>query len=113
MITALAGIGTAVALFTVVKRQHEGLAIGFVASRGFEAAVIVVGVVSVLAVVYLREPGATGVEATSRVITQQALVAIKDWTFMIGPGMAGLDALLLGTLMYRSGLCHGSSRRSA
>ena len=102
VITALAGIGTAVALFSIVKRQHEGLAIGFVASRGFEAAVIAVGVVSVLAVVTLRQPGATGVEATSLVITQHALVAVKDWTFMIGPGMAGLNALLLGTLMYRS-----------
>src|SRR4029078_892725 len=61
-----------------------------------------VGVVSVLTVVTLRQPGATGVEATSLVITQQALVAVKDWTFMIGPGMAGLNALLLGTLMYRS-----------
>lgn len=104
IITALAGIGTAVALFSVVKRQHEGLAIGFVASRGFEAALIAVGVVSVLSVVTLRQPGATGVEATSLVITGQALVAVKDWTFMIGPGMAGLNALLLGTLMYRSGL---------
>jgi hypothetical protein len=104
IITALAGIGTAVALFSVVKRQHEGLAIGFVASRGFEAAVIAVGVVSVLSVVTLRQPGATGVEATSLVIAGQALVAVKDWTFMIGPGMAGLNALLLGTLMYRSRL---------
>jgi Domain of unknown function (DUF4386) len=104
IITALAGIGTAVALFSVVKRQHEGLAIGFVASRGFEAAVIAIGVVSVLSVVTLRQPGATGVEATSLVITGQALVAVKDWTFMFGPGMAGLNALLLGTLMYRSGL---------
>jgi hypothetical protein len=104
IVTALAGIGTAVALFSVVKRQHEGLAIGFVASRGFEAAVIAVGVVSVLSVVTLRQPGATGVEATSLVITGQALVAVKDWTFMIGPGMAGLNALLLGTLMYRSRL---------
>jgi len=104
IITALAGIGTAVALFSVVKRQHEGLAIGFVASRGFEAAALAVGAVSVLTVVTLRQPGATGVEATSLVITQRALVAVKDWTFMIGPGMAGLNALLLGTLMYRSRL---------
>ena len=104
VITALAGIGTAVALFSIVKRQHEGLSIGFVASRGFEAAVIAIGVVSVLAVVTLRQPGATGVEATSLVITQRALVAVKDWTFMLGPGMAGLNALLLGTLMYRSHL---------
>src|SRR5713226_4770522 len=30
MIVALAGIGTAVALFPVVKRQNEGVALGFV-----------------------------------------------------------------------------------
>jgi hypothetical protein len=104
IITALAGIGTAVALFSVVKRQHEGLALGFVGSRSFEAAMLAVGAVSVLAVVTLRQPGATGAEATSLLITGQALVAVKDWTFMIGPGMAGLNALLLGTLLYRSGL---------
>src|SRR4029078_9864642 len=63
-----------------------------------------VGVVSVLPVGTLRQPGAPGVEATSLRITGQALVAVKDWTFMIGPGMAGLNALLLGTLLYRSGL---------
>ena len=65
--------------------------IGFVASRGFEAAVIAIGVVSVLAVVTLRQPGATGVEATSLVVTQRALVAVKDWTFMIGPGDGGRE----------------------
>lgn len=102
LVTALAGIGTAVALFSVVKRQHEGLAIGFVTTRIFEAGAIAIGVVSILSVVTLRQPGATGVEATSLVITGRALVAVKDWTFMIGPGMAGLNALLLGTLMYRS-----------
>jgi hypothetical protein len=104
LVTALAGIGTAVALFSVVKRQHEGLALGFVTTRMFEAAAIAVGVFSVLSVVTLRQPGATGVEATSLVITGQALVAIKNWTFIIGPGMAGMNALMLATLMYRSRL---------
>jgi hypothetical protein len=104
LINALACIGTAVALFSVVKRQHEGLALGFVTTRMFEAAVIAVGVVSILSVVTLRQPGAVGVEATSLVTVGSALVAVRDWTFMIGPGMAGLNALLLGTLMYRSRL---------
>ena len=104
LINALACIGTAVALFSVVKRQHEGLALGFVTTRMFEAAVIVIGIVSILSIVTLRQPGATGVEATSLVITGQALVAVRDWTFILGPGMAGLNALLLGTLMYRSRL---------
>ena len=101
LVNALACIGTAVALFPVVKRQSEALALGFVTTRMFEAAVIVIGVVSLLAVVTLRQPGATGTEADSLVIAGQSLVAVRDWTFLLGPNvMAGLNALLLGTLMY-------------
>lgn len=105
VINALACIGTAVALYPVVRRQHEGMALGFVTTRLVEAAVILIGVVSILAVVTLRDPGATGVEATSLVAVGGALVAVRDWTFLLGPGlMPALNALLLGTLMYRSGL---------
>lgn len=107
LINALAAIGTAVALFAVVKRQNEAVALGFVASRLLEAAVIVVGVVSIFSVVTLRQDlaGATGADAASLVTTGQSLVAIRDWTFLLGPGlMAGINALLLGYLMYRSRL---------
>lgn len=107
VVNALACIGTAVALFPVLKRQSETLALGFVTSRVLEAATILVGVVSLLAVVTLRQEfsGATGADVSSLVITGQSLVAVRDWTFLLGPGlMAGLNALLLGTLMYRSGL---------
>lgn len=106
LINAIAGIGTAVALYSVVKRQHEGLALGFVTSRIFEGAVIVIGVVSILAVVTLRQHGAAAGDAASLVPAGRALVAVRDATFLIGPGLipAGLNALLLGTLMYRSRL---------
>ena len=107
LITGLAGIGTAVALYSVVKKQHEGLALGFVTTRIFEAAVIVIGVVSLLAVVTLRQDlaGAAGTDAAALATTGNALAAIYGWTFLIGPGvMAGVNALLLGTLMYRSRL---------
>jgi hypothetical protein len=107
VITALAGIGTAVVLFPVVKRQSEAAALGFVTSRLLEAATILVGVVSLLAVVTLRQDvaGATGTDAASLVTTGRSLVAIRDWTFLLGPGlMAGVNALLLGYLMLRSGL---------
>lgn len=105
LVTALTGIGTAVALFPVVKRQSEALALGFVTARMFEAAVIIIGVVSLLAVVTLRQPGATGAEANSLVIAGHSLVAVRNWTFLLGPNvMAGLNALLLGTLLYKSGL---------
>lgn len=105
LVNALACIGTAVALFSVVKRQHEGLALGFVATRMLEAAVIVIGVVSLLAVVTLRQAGAFGSDVGSLVVVGRALVAVRDWTFLLGPSlMPGLNALLLGTLMYRSRL---------
>lgn len=104
LVNALAAIGTAVALFSVLKRQHEGLALGFVASRMFEAVVISVGVVGILSVVTLRQDGAAGGDAASLVPIGQALVAVHDWAQVLGPGMAGVNALLLASLMYRSGL---------
>lgn len=105
LINAIACIGTAVVLFPVVKRQHEAAALGFVTARMFEAAVIVIGVVSLLSIVTLRQAGAAGPEAASLLAIGQSLVAIRDWTFLIGPGLIpGVNALLLGYLMYRSGL---------
>ena len=107
IVNALACIGTAVVLFPVVKRQNETLALGFVASRTLEAAIIATGVVSLLAVLTLRQEAATlpGADAGALVTAQAALVAVRDWTFLLGPGiMAVVNALLLGTLMYRSRL---------
>jgi hypothetical protein len=105
LITALACIGTAVVLFPVVRQQHEGAALGFVTARVLEAALIVTGIVSMLSVVTLREPDATGAEAISRVVASETLVAVHDWTFQLGPGvMPGVNALLLGYLLYRSAL---------
>jgi Domain of unknown function (DUF4386) len=107
MVNALACIGSAVVLFRVLKRQNETLAIGFITSRVLEAAIISVGVVSLLAVVTLRQDvsGAAGADDASLTTVAAALVAVRDFTFHFGPGvMAGVNALLLGTLMYRSGL---------
>jgi hypothetical protein len=107
IVNALACIGTAVVLFPVVKRQNETLALGFVTSRMLEAAIICIGVVSLFAVVTLRQDmaGAPGADPDSLVTVGASLVAIRDWTFLLGPGvMAAVNALLLGTLMYRSGL---------
>jgi hypothetical protein len=101
MIVALACIGTAVALYPVVKRQNEGVALGFVGARVLEAGTIVICVVSLLSVVSLRRAGA-GADA---LITAQALVAFHDWVFLLGQGtIPAVNALLLGSLLYRSRL---------
>ncbi|HSE09611.1 MAG TPA: DUF4386 domain-containing protein [Nocardioidaceae bacterium] len=82
-------------------------ALGFVTSRMFEAAVIMIGVVSLMAVVTLRQDyaGAAGGDAATLVATGHALVDVRDWTFLLGPGLiSGINALLLGSLLYRSRL---------
>jgi hypothetical protein len=105
MIVALAGIGTALALFSVVKRQQESFALGFVTTRVVEAAMIFLGVVSLLGIVALRQPGATGMEATSLTTVGSALVAGYNGATLLGQSlMPAFNALFLGTLLYRSGL---------
>jgi hypothetical protein len=107
IITALAGIGTAVALYPVTRRISKTAAIGFVTSRVVEAGLILVGVVSLLAVVTMRSDlaGATGARADALRVTGHALVELRQWTFLVGPGlMAGVNGLFLGYAMYRSRL---------
>ena len=101
---ALAGVGTAIALYPVVRRQNEAVALGFVASRLLEGAVIVVGVVGLLTVVTLRQDPA-GADAATLLGQGHMLVAFSNWTSVLGQGlMPGVNALLLGSLLYRSGL---------
>jgi len=101
IIVALACIGTGIALYPVVKRQNEGVALGFVSVRVLEAATIFAGVVALLAIVTVRQAGA-GEDA---LITGQALLALHTWTTLLGQGfLPAANALLLGSLMYRSRL---------
>ena len=101
MIVALAGIGTAVALYPVVKRQNEGVAMGFVGTRVLEGGAILAGVACLLSVVTLRQAGA-GADA---LVTGHALVALYDRTFLIGQSfIPAVNALLLGSLLYQSRL---------
>ena len=101
IIVALAGIGTAVVLFPVVKRQNEGVALGFVGSRILEGATIFAGVVCLLSVVALRQSGG----GANALVIGRALVAMYDKTFLIGQSlMPAVNALLLGSLLYQSRL---------
>jgi hypothetical protein len=107
VIVGLAGIGTAVALFPVVRRQNEGMALGFVAVRTLEAAMIFTGAVSILSLVHLRQDlgGAGAANSGSLVTTGASLVATYNGTFLLGQTlMPCMSAVLLGTLLYRSGL---------
>jgi Domain of unknown function (DUF4386) len=107
VIVALAGIGTAVTLYPVVKRQNGGVALGFAAVRVLEAAMIFTGVLSLLSLVTLRHDlgGAAGANAAALVTTGASHVAIYNSAFLLGQSlMPGISAVLLGSLMYRSRL---------
>ncbi len=106
VIVALAGVGTAVTLYPVVKRQNEGVALGFVAARVLEGGMIFTGVLSLLSVVTLRQDlsGAAGAHA-ALITTGASHVATYNWTFLFGQTlMPAINALLLGSLMYKSRL---------
>ena len=100
-----ANIGTAVALFPILKRVNESVALGFVTARVVECAFIAVGILSLLSLVTLRQEAA-GADAGSLVAVGKSLVVLHDWAFLLGPGfVVGVgNGLLLGYLMYRSGL---------
>jgi hypothetical protein len=107
VIVALASIGTAVTLYPVVKRQNQGLALGFVTSRLLEGVMIFTGVVSLLSLLTLKHDlgAATGANATALVTVAASHVAVYNWTFLLSQSlMPGINAILLGSLMYRSRL---------
>jgi hypothetical protein len=107
VVVGLAGIGTAVVLFPVLKRQSETAALGVVAARLVETTLIFVGVISMLTVISLRTDvaGTTGTSATSVITTGHGLLSVYTWTFLLSQSLmpAIVDALL-GYLLYRSGL---------
>jgi hypothetical protein len=102
LLLIIANIGTAVVIVPIMRRLNEELAIGYVTARLFECTFILVGIVSVLGIVTLRNQVAGASEGT----VAYTLAAIKDWTFLLGPGwvVGWGNGLILGYLMYRSGL---------
>jgi len=107
IILALAIVGTAVALFPVVKRWHEGIALGYVGLRTLEAGIIAAGVVPLLGVLTLRQQlaGTAGADTATLLTLGSTFVALYNWTFLVGQGLVvGVNTVLMAYLMYRSGL---------
>jgi hypothetical protein len=104
MLTGLTGIGTAVMVYPVIKRYGRTNAIGFVASRTLEAAILAVSAISLLTMYTLRHD-LGGTDTAGLGVTAAALVAVHKWTFLFGPGvMASVNALCFATVLRRTGL---------
>jgi Domain of unknown function (DUF4386) len=101
-------VATAVVLYPLVKRQHPTLALGYVAARIMESVFIAIGLISIIAVLDVNDAweAARGAEAVALEAQGNTLVSLYDWAFQFGPGLVvGFgNGLILGYLMYRSGL---------
>src|SRR3712207_6321449 len=107
ILLSIANIATAVVLYRIARRIHESVAIGYVALRIIESAIILVGVVSIMSVVTLRaDLAGSGANSDTLRLAGQSLVAVHEWTRILGPQLcAGFgNGILLGYLMCRSGL---------
>jgi len=100
LLLILSNVGTAVVLYPIARRQNEALAIGYVAARIIECVFIAGGIIFVLGVVQLRQDSPDAADLAV------SLAALKDWTFLFGPGLIVPwgNGLILGYLMYASGL---------
>ena len=97
-------IGCGIAFFSVVRKVHEGLAIGYLATRLFEGAIITISVVSLLSIITLHQQVAAGADGGALVPVAAALVAVRNWAIVIGSNMAPFNALMLGTALYMARL---------
>jgi Domain of unknown function (DUF4386) len=102
LLLIIANIGTAVVIVPIMRRQFEELSIGYVTARLFECTFILVGILAMVGIVTLHSQAAGANEGT----VAYTLAAIKDWTFLLGPGwvVGWGNGLILGYLMYRTRL---------
>lgn len=108
ILTGVAGIATAVVLYRIVRRVSESIALGYVALRIVETLIIIIGVISLLSVVTMRKNFAAtaGADPALYLGIGKALLAIHDWTFIIGPAFCAVigNGIMLGYLLYRGQL---------
>ena len=96
-----------VLLFPILRKHNEALALGYFGSRVIESVVLIIGHISLLVLATLGQeyaqaaaPGAPYLQTLGAL-----LLAVSDWAFLLGPGVAfGLTALILNYLLYRSRL---------
>lgn len=105
MILIAANVGTALALYPVLKGTFQGLSLAFFAARVIESTFIAIGIVAVMSLNSLRS---VAFDADPHAMTAigAALSAIHDWTFRLGPGVVvGVgNGLILGWMMWRTRL---------
>jgi hypothetical protein len=102
---AVAGIG--IAIFPILKKHNEALALGYAGARIAEGVLFIVNVIAILTLLTLSlefvKIGALDVSYYQTLGT--LILAAGDWAFLLGFGLAfTLSALILNFVLYRSKL---------
>ena len=102
LVCAFANIGTGVALYPVVKRYSESLALGYAALRTLESAVIAAGVLPILAIISLRQ--STGSAAGINDLAT-SMISFHNLSFIVGPSLiCGVNTTVMAYALFKSGL---------
>jgi hypothetical protein len=107
LVLVVTAIGTAIALFPVLKPYGERIALGHLFFRFLEAAVILTGIVAILSLSTLSQAyvAADAADATTYHALGSLLHAVYKWTSMLGPlFFLGVNTLMYSYLLYKSKL---------
>jgi hypothetical protein len=107
IITAFAVIGTPISFFPILRKVNLSMAVATVSFRLLEAVIIILGILSLLAIISLNQSFSEDVNPniTTYVVSGKLLIAIKNWTFLFGPNLAlGPSTLLTSYMLYKSKL---------
>jgi hypothetical protein len=105
-ILIIANIGSATALYTVVRHRYPNLGLSFIAARIMESVFIGVGILCVLTVVTLRQDYAGSDAPAGLAAVGDAVLVMQQWTFNLGPSfVVGVgNGCILGWMMWRTGM---------
>lgn len=107
LILVISAIGTAIMLFPYLRKFDGRFALAHFTFRSMEAILILIGIISMLAVVSLNK-SASGGEVSNLELLRTvgtALIAIHDWTFILGPCiMLGINTFIYSYVFYRTKL---------
>jgi hypothetical protein len=104
LLLIFSNIATAIALYPVLRLRFPLLSVGFIGARLTESGFIAIGIVAIMALNTLRLQSAA--DEASLLVAGQALVAVHDWTFNLGPGVVvGVgNGLMLGYMLWKTRL---------
>lgn len=103
-ICAVSVVGIGFMMFPILKKQAEGLALGYAGVRIIEAVMLIVGAISLLSLLTLGQESMAGALGASQA-SGTLFLALRDWSHVVGTFiLLGVGGLFLNALLYKSKL---------